>query len=204
MKIISNFKDYYDHQVSIFGIDPLVNYERVCWQRAVGNRWQRQGLYKPGHLSFNGPERHNQFFFDLIAFCGTIYAVGMYRGRAYYGDDINDIPPFYNEMSCSSLDKNRYEYSRHLRKWHSAKTDLNMIENCPAMLVGEHQGKLYPFVKNPRLSDYAFQKAVSAEYAWNLLTDFFLKKPEIQNNQTDKEKVLSHGFDIKHSFRNTK
>lgn len=206
MKIISNFKDYYDHQVATFGIDPMVNYERVCWQLGRKDAWEKKGVYKPSHLSFTGPEAHNKFFFELIAFCGTIYAVGMYKGRAYYGEDMNEIPPFYSGKR-GTMDECRWADSLPLRDYHRLPTDLNRQHNCPAILLHHtygHPRKLYAFVKNPRLADYGFSKVVSPQYAWTSINNFFLHQPEIPNTQTDKEKISAHGFDLKHSFRNTK
>jgi hypothetical protein len=59
----------------------------------------------------------------------------------------------------------------------------------------------------PLLSDFKFGKYLAAEEIYKEIYTFisWLKDhPEIPNNQTDKEKILTHGFDLKDSFRNTK
>ena len=203
MKVISNFKDYYDHQVAKFGIDTIVNYERICYH-LDRDKWEKRGVYKPGHLSFTGPESYNRFFSYMIAFCGKIYTVGMYNRRAYFGEDVlKEIPV---SSKWGTMDNSRYSVAKSEYKWHSTETDLNNLHDCPVLLVRKVAGSdtLQAYIKNPRLADYGFQKVVSPEYAWTCINDFLINKPEIANNQTDKEKIHSHGFDLKHSFRNIK
>lgn len=202
MKIISNFKDYYDHQVAKFSIDPLVTYERVCQMQdfSLKGGWIKSGLYKP---SFSQPDTRRRFAFQLIAFCGTIYAYTFWKDKVYFISDYKDVLTNLSKSTIHWSDEVDYRHCE--PELHGKSTTLNIEHNCPVMLVDNSpDGRIYPIVKNPRLADFSFAKAIEPEVAWMQINDFFISQPAVVNNQTDKEKISAHGFDLKHSFRNTK
>ena len=200
MKIISNYKDYYDHQVAKFGIDPLVAYERVCQLKDFKSGWTKAGLYSP---SFLKPDSHRRFAFQLIAFCGTLYAFTYWKGKVYFISDYKDVLTDLSKNSISWTDE--IDFNHRAPHLHMTTTTLNAEHNCPVLLVdSNYYGTLYAIVKNPRLTDFSFGKVVEPADAWTRINDFLSAQPQAVNTQTDKEKIAAHGFDLKHSFRNTK
>lgn len=92
MKLISNFRDYYDFLQGSYGIDPKVIYERICLT-AVGDKWKKAGLYKPDYTK---PEWGQPDYLDRptrtveeawLAICGKIYCVYIHEKRFYFGHE---------------------------------------------------------------------------------------------------------------------
>lgn len=89
MKIISNFKDYYDYVIGVYGIDPKAVYERICETETEVNgkkEWVKSGLYKPMHLTTD-----IRVASYMIGFCGTIYCIYWMDGKFYFGREYYNI-----------------------------------------------------------------------------------------------------------------
>lgn len=56
-------------------------------------------------------------------------------------------------------------------------------------------------IKEIRLSDFGIQKIITAEEMWLRINNFLLREKKLPDNQTNREKILSAGFDLKTSFR---
>ena len=182
MKIISNYKDYYDHILAVRGIDEKALYVRNC-------------NYKPNHLGFPNTLYHHY----SIALCGIIYVIYYYDGKFYFGEDYKQIP---NNEHTAPL--HRYmKRDSYVSKLHLTKTNINDIENCPVILLKlESNGDYTIIVKNPRLRDYGIPSLLSPDDCFVKSTNFLLKEKEISDPRTNKEKRVGHGFDYKTSFRN--
>lgn len=172
MKIISKFKDYYDHEVSYFGFDPTRIYDRRSSDIISGTR-----IFT-----------NTQFYFMI---CGKIYPVVKYKDKFYfeYHDDLNG--------SWFRVDN----MMRHF-KWREFATNLNLKFRQPVLFSNyyNHIGH----IEIPQLSSFGFPSQMSSREIYQKIYDFigFLKdNPTIPNNQTSKEKVVSHGFDVRTSFR---
>ena len=73
--------------------------------------------------------------------------------------------------------------------------------DCPILFVrknpyGHDEYEIFPILK-----DYNVGKVISPERIWIMLSEWLAKEKPIENKQTDKEKIVSKGFDIKTSFR---
>lgn len=203
MKIISNFKDYYDFMVNKYGIDPKVVYERV----------QRGGMYVPDYIKIS-KERTEEW---VVHFCGKKYYVYYAFGDWYYGKGVLDLDETkypekwldiytYKKVTEFNTWKSGYEPKksrwfgtvRGAEKIHGGPTDINEKENCPIVLTSP----LVNFtVLNPRLSDLNFAKVIPPEDAFITISNWLTRENPIIDYRTDKEKVISHGFDPKTSFR---
>lgn len=56
------------------------------------------------------------------------------------------------------------------------------------------------FMTFPILMEYEFHKVFSAKKIWLLLSEWLGKEKELKNHQTDKEKIIAYGFELKSSF----
>lgn len=200
MKIISNFKDYYDFLIGKYGIDDKCVYERICSTEDQTGKWYKTGIYKPKHadLTLN-------YSFEVIAVCGVMYCCYFYRGRHYFGVEAKDYIPkkVYNDnhegevYTGSDLDK--------AERFHLKKTNLNEKENCPVLILGSGHGYYdYAGVKNPKLADFDFGKVLPAEDCYVQIANFISREKPVIDNRTDIQKIVGKGFDKKTSFRNTK
>lgn len=206
MKIVSNFKDYYDYVIGVYGIDPKAVYERICETEIEVKRkkeWVKSGLYKPIHLTTN-----TRVASYMIGFCGTIYCIYWMDGKFYFGREYYGIARQFSGLAQSQKYRD-WVYPQ----YHLTKTNVNDLFNCPVVVMRGHlwrqdsyniHQKWWAQVKNPRLSDFGFASKIPANTCFMELTNFLLKEKEIVDNRTDKEKIVSKGFDLKSSFRNVK
>lgn len=176
MRIISKIKDYYDHCVNKFGYDETRVYDRR----------------KMKHISGDGRIE--------VAICGVLYRLIKKNGQIFFGESPL-LDRFENRFligACNGL----------------IKTDLNEKYRSPVVCetfsytferggkYGKHN-KIRDFYI-PDLSKLGFYKIIPPEEMYMRIYDYlgWLKdNPEIPCQQTDKEKVASHGFDVKESFR---
>jgi hypothetical protein len=185
VKIISNFKDYYDHIQGQYGIDEKVTYERIC-QTKEKVSWRKTGVYKP----------LNDCLY-LLAVCGVLYPVVCIKDKAYY---------FYEDLPKEL----RRDYYRNLpskdprnNKSFWKETNLNEKEDCPIGISRAYSFSLKElYVKNIRLRDFDFHKIIDAHTMYLKIVEFLTRDKTIVIPQTDKQKIESHGFDNKTSFRN--
>lgn len=194
MKIISKYKDYYDYMVSKYGIDPLIVYDRTAQHTLLNKEW-----YSESYMT--SPNITN------ICICGEQYHILTYNMIHYHTKEelliLNDILEKENKALLFSRDnkwygggKWNYGIDRYL-KMNNHKTDDNEKYGLP---VCTDDGVLI------RLTDYGIQKYISADDMFLKISSYISKQKDIDitNNQTDKEKLLSHGFDNKKSFRHRK
>jgi hypothetical protein len=204
MKIISNFKDYYDYLQGIYGMDEKVVYERICMIGGEDEKWEKKGYYKPAYLERqsspitlnNSLYPNEQFDAVFLAICGVIYCVYIYRNKFYFGEEVESIG--------KKIRRNRPLYYDNIRycKYHLDKTDINEKLNCPiALIKWEWHGGIIPYVKNIKLTDYGINTIVPAEDMYIQISNFLSREKKIVDKRTNKEKITGHGFDLKTSFR---
>lgn len=191
MKIISNFKDYYDFLQGKYGIDTKVVYERVMETKNV-NSWVKTGIYRPSYLDLDG------YYFYKIAFCGTLYCIWCNNKKAYIGEEVKRL----NSSSVSAEYRANFATDKIELQKHGKETNINAKLNCPVVLASTSWYDEENGTKNIKLADYQFGRIVPPEEAYLKIIDFLTKEPVIKDTRTDVEKVLSHGFDKKTSFRN--
>lgn len=202
MKIISKYKDYYDYLTGIYGIDEKLILDRTEF-----------------HITDHYVNNSKVIFF----ICG--YQVdGLYRdGNFYYGDQLKQFidsekknsrwkwfrwdvdSALYYSIKTNITGKG--EYNQFLKEPAIDKGKYNELFNCPILIVdsfGKYTKSGFKFSKFPILKDYGLTYVFSPDKIWQMIYDFLSKTKDIPNNQTDKEKIVSRGFDLKTSFRNTK
>jgi len=80
-------------------------------------------------------------------------------------------------------------------------TDINFKLQQPVILMHEYYTKQWEI---PILANYGFASYINSRKMYRMIYDYlgWMKdNPPIPDNQSDKEKVSSHGFDLKRSFR---
>jgi len=223
MKIISKLKDYYDWCISKRGVDSLVVYNRF------GDTWVPNYHYDPNFARERF--RHARFFiagmvYDLVvdpkekkilwgqdafdAFAleslETI-SVNISEAIAVNDDDVKLFltrPVTYNRFReiCSSAYVLRHCIPACWTDNLVYRENPNEYFSCPVIMTDTPRtnNRLFMDVK---LSDWNFGGIVDAETMFDNIYNWLLQRMEktIVNNQTDKEKIVSYGFDLKSSFR---
>ena len=189
MKIISKYKDYYDYLQGIWGVD-----EKKVLNRTEMNNYQPSiALSKDIELFY-------------IWFCD--YKIDVIYDGEYHitKDDKIKFCDYYKYRNEYHIKREYNYYSRHRIitidlepiKFDASKSK-NTIE-CP-ILIEKLNGDI---IKFPLLSNFKFVKIFDAETAYLMLESYISLEPIVINNQSDIEKVISNGFDVKESFRNIK
>lgn len=175
MKIISNFKDYYDF-LQQHGIDEKVVYDR----RTEVQMWNGSFIKR----GYNGPFLPREE--DIVGFhiCGNYIRLKFVNGKYQFDTQ----RPLNGTFVCDKQPNANPEYN-----------NLNIKYDCPIVLSYNRE-----IVKNPKLSLFDFGKYISPEKIYQLLYDWCSTNFLPEDKRTDKEKIVSNGFDIKSSFRNTK
>lgn len=228
MKIVSNFKDYYDTAVNGYDTDESLIYRR--FYEDIGETTVKCPIY------------------GAILFCGEVYPIiaNDSDGRGHYVDapmaiSPDDVEPFlmmdskrFVERSLTAIwakDPRRVaETNRFLSGLRDRAEKIHIANNAPilAIVPVSHDGELYPLdgkgkwptpaqrwarrgwklVKNPCLRDLEFACVVSPwqarqeieMYLGSVLCQHTMP-PVVLNNEQRLEK---HGFDRKISFRHRK
>ena len=182
MKIISRHKDYYDKCIGYFGRDETRVYDRRISTSLIPEKERMIGKY---------PLCNSREYFDVIHFhiCGKIRIV-LYTNNKFYfnNDEIKEVRVKYSIYNYADFSRN------------GSGTDLNYKYQQPVLIRDYMGGK----VGIPILSEFGFPSHIPAEEMYMDIYNYlgYLKdNPPIQNNQSNIEKVLSHGFDKKRSFR---
>lgn len=173
MKIISNFKDYYDF-LQANGIDEKVVYDRRTEVQNWNGDFIKQG--------YNGP----QFIKDKetvgVHICGNYIRLKFLNGKYHFDLQTPKDGNFISNKNTKPFDVN-----------------INVKYNCPIIVSYNRD-----LIKNPKLSLFDFGKFMAPEKLYQLLYDWCSSTFIPEDNRTDKEKIVGNGFDLKHSFRNTK
>lgn len=121
----------------------------------------------------------------LIAIAGVKHPVVIKKGKCYHKES-------------KELDM----YDNEFLKERGHATNLNEKYRTPVVIQAVGWRANYPHI--PVLADYGFASIIPPEKMYMTIYNYlgWLKdNPEPPNNQTDKQKVVAHGFDLKKSFR---
>ena len=204
MKILSKYKDFYDYVAGSYGVDEKLILDRRDFQ-----------ILDPLYLK--------EGFLVKLYIGGMHYEGYLYNGKFYWGEKLFEIVkgeiPYYEKWKNKDIDRKTVyvkgydslgRASGTTVMYEGIESDINDRTGVP-ILLAHPSGTFNPlrnhyFLKNPRLSDFDFNKMLSGEEVWMLLSNWLSKQKDkpIINQQTDKEKIVSKGFDLKQSFRHRK
>lgn len=191
MKIISKFKDYYDHIVGTYGRDEKIVYDRR-------DNDDIHVYHKPHTYNYKGtPDNWDCRIFSI---CGGFFPVVIKN----YGEEYRWLPEhmpksirIFNRTNGSELQAiNTFD------RFYEKKSELNTEYRQPILLRYTYSGKTDVVI--PCLAEWGFPKMISANDMYNKIYSWIswsIDNPPISNTQTDKEKVAAHGFCPKKSFR---
>lgn len=179
MKIIAKTKDYYDYLQGKYGIDPKLVYDR------------RDGISMPDQSVYN---RDGDTV--LISVAGIYYPAIWSEGVWHY-----DKATF---IKCDRNSGKKNYFGGNNERWfnvnHLLETDVNIELREPVLFKESFKDWKKPLT----LQQFNFHKVMSAEQVYVAISGFLgwlVDNPPIPDKQTNREKILSHGFDLKKSFR---
>ena len=181
MKIIAKHKDYYDYLQGINGIDDLLVLDRT-------NYYYNTKIFT-----------ENDYICLIV--CGIKFE-GIYKsGKFRYGKDIENYLSDKDEIykNYYKIYDNRYRYRYvDIQKEHKA---YNKELEHPIYVSFKPKYDLAELIKFPILKEYDFHNVYSAEEIWIHISNWLSRTKDITDTQTNKEKIVSAGFDLKTSFR---
>lgn len=211
MKIISKYKDYYDFLQGVNGIDDKIILDRTEFHTTEKFITDDQIFnfhicgYKVEGLYRNGKFLYGKELKSISVEKDVYFGVG--NREDYYCIKKNGSGKFNGDF---------HHILKKPKKYLDGKSPNDKL-NCPILIecmFGKHKlesedwhfryDKFKKYDKFPILKDHDLVKVFSAEEIWVMLYNWLSKEKQIENKQTDKEKIVSKGFDLKHSFRNTK
>ena len=191
MKIIDNKKDYYDYLSGVYGIDPMATYDR---RGSIIAKNELCGYLKP----FRDP--------DIPAWGGQ----GKYYINVLAGEESWRFLVENGEVSVFTYQ----EWAKDMYGLYGWRQVYNPYENeifktvvsikSPLVLAySDASSHKWKVLENPILSGTPFVSYIPANEIWQAIYDYLIKmsEPKIEDNRSDVEKLESHGFDKKTSFR---
>lgn len=224
MKIISQFKDYYDYQATMYGGgDPNIVYHR----KPLGALCETNSLryYKnveqclPKYARFQHEIRYRILDAELqyLVVCGTAYPIIALRNSNGCSGTFVMYDP--EQHSKYVADVSRYA-GEHIPSYvqSSRLIDLSIALGHPVFIVTrvrydrDTSTSTYSIAGDcPKLSSLGFASLSPPEKLYQDLSYFVgntMLSPSPDNMpivpMTDREKILSHGLDPKKSFRHRK
>lgn len=214
MRIISNFKDYYDHGM-MYGVDTQNVFSRVnnngkMREESLLNfitetEWKRMALdfrlYSATRLSTCSLEKM------ILGFCGVLYRV--YKIDYGLNEKAKKNLFFYTEadafVALNETPRRRYFSYREKSSTILTKENLSIFLkiNSPIFVLTRNEKIAW----YPRLIDYSFFNIKNATVAFSEIEQFntnVLKTTSIPLDLSNKDRLIQHGFDIKESFRHRK
>lgn len=218
-------KDYYDGVVGTTGVDNSVVFERTtkeidnwkkfpkAFQRGISWNYKNKLIQHFTYRSKGDKYIHASHF--IVGFCGKLY-LGF---KMYYE---NQVSPYYKETLVDfTYDVN--EFKTHFnQRWSFADfdefveyvknydcVDVHRELNTPIFIFDMNMlmkhGRDESFIINPILKEYNFYKVFDSFTAFQEIQMYISGVLGVGENPTievsDKDKIISRGFDYKWSFR---
>lgn len=189
MKIISKFKDYYDYITHVYGIDELIIYNRVPFNKDL---LFRSGYNMPSISYWRTYKSLSDYSFRWLCIMGEYYLQSKLSNS---NDDFKIIENFVR------ISQNN----------HDDLIKLHKELNSPVFAIVNVTWGTFHIDKNiPILSDSGIASIISPEQMYQQLSAFINSvlrdnvdtKPPVQID--DKYKLTQAGFDAKISFRHRK
>jgi len=207
MKILGKYKDYYDYLQGIYGVDPMQVFDR---------RYENMVIRKPEDEDVSYPIGKRFFV------AGKSYDIYYYNDKSYYTlDEMNELNKIFIKkkkvencisMSWKYIGRNKWHrnaYYELTQEWwddiQGKKSDVNVKLRNPVLMSKIMQSRNTSENYSPCiLGQWDFHKVMPPEEAYREISSmisYFVDHPEIPNKQSNREKIQSHGFDLKKSFR---
>lgn len=204
MKILSKYKDYYDYFQGIFGMDESKVYDR-------------RKMVKRKDLDITVIEHSYDVLY--FAICGKEYTLRQYKGKLYYtADEIKQMFDKINADKAKNLKRPLKSWEKIGGGWIPVTPQQIFERNGKPIkanhrlrrpiLVGLANGNSVSWQKNtPLLATFDFTRVMEAKTLYIEVETFLgwlVDNPPLPDKQTNEGKIVSHGFDLKDSFRHRK
>ena len=209
MRIIDKQKDFYDHLAGEFGMDPLYTYVRNSpnpngpemdryrefFQYFTSDKELRYDITKRWYYWADESVFFKRYYGILIKFD---LVIGFHRFRFEcnrYKDKVSG--QIVRDVRCKEIAYNigNKQYVR--------ETDAPIFVRYPGAFMSVRDSSI--IIADPLIKDLGLSKWFDPRDVWNWVVEYLASKKEVESKPlSDKEKVVSHGFDLKTSFRNIK
>lgn len=218
MKIVSKFKDYYDY-MAYLGVDPKIVYARHTtvlkhneYKPIPFSLGKFSTYHLPGFDTQTRDDKHGFVpvhlgHFDLI-FCGQcytgwVYTIGYSNGSVEYIWSVDRLKEIYLEfLQRTYMGRRLYTHNfaegapewNELEQWVVRPANPAILNEYPDIPVIVSSG--YSIVLNPKLDEYEFYNKVEAEQAWQQLSMWLSREPDVPETvRTEKLNLQRHGMD---------
>lgn len=205
MKIISDFKDYYDFLQNYYGVDNILLYQRknkilkVSIQKLERVHFIEQYQIDKNHNKLYGLSKKTEYTIikriNYLFFCGKIYKL----------DYIKQIDSKNNVKTIFEVDSTIH-YSG-LNEFYNYCIENNLVcANLYDIELGHdlfNREIFYKIELNPKLVKLNFSEYLQAEQVYQMIEQYLgnLKTNEVIIEVDNKTKITQAGFDLKTSFR---
>lgn len=189
MRILSKWKDYYDYLSGIYGVD-----EKIILDRRTATTFG----YSPSDNT------------KIILFvCGQIVEGWFKGGKYYWGEALHQIASWHEKDQVFIVPEERNIHYAWLQERRIVqptlipdKFKINAQAGCPIIMgVHSHKDLSHQHALYPKLQDFGINKIIPAKDIYLMITEYLSPKDPMSAPQSDKEKIISNGFDTKTSFR---
>lgn len=218
MKIISKFKDFYDHKVATYGMDPRLVFDRrnkddhvplyqlppppAEWARQFGacvtvawlyvGNWE-VALFNSGTRVYSAFDIENVQRKTPTKYRRTRIFIRFHDGQSY---DVAQYAGWQNQNTDFSVKQGRQAEA--LRPYHDVPLLLAYYPDVEA----PQDLRLARFAFNPQLSTLGVY--IDADWLWQRLCEYLSQlksEAEVMPLLSDQDKIRNKGFDMKTSFR---
>ena len=188
---------------------------------AISSQWNGQIVPKINsdwYMRRIGTDRHAAYHAEILLFCGKLYRGLRYSER--WSDMTEETQPTKVYWTREAFEKDHFstlktdhkgradKYLKDIFRVFEASSlmDVHFTTQCPALQLirSEDQKRELTALLNPRLQRLQFYRVMDAPTVFQELSMFIggvLSRPDTPNPVPNKYKILSHGFDLKSSFR---
>lgn len=207
MKLISRFRDYYDYNIGLYGIDEKVVYNRLPFPDKYYHNVDMSEIKSPLPRFYQYYTNSDYEYVHLL-FCGKLYYVK--RLRYQLKPELEIVTEA--DLSDYLTDRSRYMFFRkEVPKYgtvYESLMEVHRITKQPVLLLDGFDRNQFRFSTNiPILKDIkGFGALVDSRECYLEIIQCII---DINNTEsipvsTDTDKIVSHGFDKKISFRHRK
>ncbi|MFT4022773.1 MAG: hypothetical protein QM664_03185 [Flavihumibacter sp.] len=213
MKIYSKYKDYYDYLAGIYGEDALLVLDRRSGDAKIVLPFDTVATLFIGKKVIQGLYKNGQFFWgDELKKMAEDSAFATRRKISPWRQQNSKGMPLVFNLEQHGRSIWQYVYHTHLEEpgedlKKELARDFEKHHYAIDYAICMHAAGigLFPY---PKLENIAVGKMIPAEIIWRELSDFLSAKNQEPEKDiplgNDTQRMLSHGFDLKTSFRKEK
>lgn len=205
MKIISSHKDYYDSCMHTVGIDEHIKYIRENVKIEITDLDLKE-LYLPNTSTFFF-RLDTKYYFNILGIAGKLYPILIIREYNKPAKHIYDIDEIKKQFDNCFKDRWWHNFDKFISQLNNSVI-LNIFYkyNTATFLLSVNVERI-SLELEPILKDLETFKILHTYTIYQELSMFISERLNNEINGstlTDKEKIISKGFDLKKSFRKEK